>query len=112
MLPLQNGLEEQFFGQAMRLRDDPCFSVPAMIARSLASVGSNQPLHIPDKQLRSKLDALTEYRNACVRTAAMRLVAPSLGRLNVFSVLLKSFQNYFVSHTVLQQMMKGTPAIA
>lgn len=70
-------LEEQFLGQAMRLCDDPDPSVRAMIAQSLASVGSKLPLRISEKQLWPKLDALMEDPNARVRAAAMRAVARS-----------------------------------
>lgn len=70
-------LEEQFLGQAMRLCDDQDPSVRAMIAQSLASVGSKLPLRISEKQLWPKLDTLMTDDNARVRAAAMRAVARS-----------------------------------
>lgn len=70
-------LEEQFLGQAMRLCDDHDPSVRAMIAQSLASVGSKLPLRISEKQLWPKLDNLMNDENARVRAAAMRAVARS-----------------------------------
>lgn len=70
-------LEEQFLGQAMRLCDDPDPSVRAMIAQSLASVGSKLPLRISEKQLWPKLDTLMTDDNARVRAAAMRAIARS-----------------------------------
>lgn len=70
-------LEEQFLGQAMRLCDDQDPSVRAMIAQSLASVGSKLPLRISEKQLWPKLDTLMTDENARVRAAAMRAVARS-----------------------------------
>lgn len=70
-------LEDQFLGQAMRLCDDQDPSVRAMIAQSLASVGSKLPLRISEKQLWPKLDSLMADDNARVRAAAMRAVARS-----------------------------------
>lgn len=70
-------LEEQFLSQAMRLCDDQDPSVRAMIAQSLASVGSKLPLRISEKQLWPKLDTLMSDENARVRAAAMRAVARS-----------------------------------
>eukprot|EP00177_Eucheuma_denticulatum_P003697 GFKZ01006697.1.p1 GENE.GFKZ01006697.1~~GFKZ01006697.1.p1 ORF type:complete len:876 (-),score=130.01 GFKZ01006697.1:1165-3792(-) len=70
-------LEDQFLGQAMRLCDDQDPSVRAMIAQSLASVGSKLPLRISEKQLWPKLHSLMADDNARVRAAAMRAVARS-----------------------------------
>lgn len=70
-------LEEQFLGQAMRLCDDVDASVRAMIAQSLASVGSKLPLRISERQLWPKLDTLMGDENARVRAASMRAVARS-----------------------------------
>lgn len=70
-------LEDQFLGQAIRLCDDQDPSVRAMIAQSLASVGSKLPLRISEKQLWPKLDSLMADNNARVRAAAMRAVARS-----------------------------------
>lgn len=70
-------LEEQFLGQAMRLCEDSDPSVRAMIAQSLASVGSKLPLRISERQLWPKLDLLMADDNARVRAAAMRAVARS-----------------------------------
>lgn len=70
-------LEEQFLGQAMRLCDDQDPSVRAMIAQSIASVGSKLPLRISEKMLWPKLDSLMSDENARVRAAAMRAIAKS-----------------------------------
>lgn len=88
-----NELEEQFLAQAMRLCDDPDASVRAMIAQSLASVGSKLPLRISEKQLWPKLDALLADDNARVRAAAMRAVARSAESHKTESLTSPSFTN-------------------
>lgn len=70
-------LEEQFLGQAIKLCEDRDASVKAMIAQSLASVGSKLPLRISERQLWPKLSKLMNDENARVRAAAMRAVARS-----------------------------------
>ncbi|CDF40810.1 unnamed protein product [Chondrus crispus] len=84
-------LEDQFLGQALRLCDDQDPSVRAMIAQSLATVGSKLPLRISEKQLWPKLDALMRDENARVRAAAMRAVAKSAEAHKVESKVSPSF---------------------
>lgn len=86
-------LEEQFLGQAMRLCDDQDPSVRAMIAQSLASVGTKLPLRISEKQLWPKLDALMTDDNARVRAAAMRAVARSAEAHKAECLASPSFKN-------------------
>lgn len=86
-------LEEQFLGQAMRLCDDPDPSVRAMIAQSLASVGSKLPLRISERQLWPKLDTLMGDDNARVRAAAMRAVARSAEAHKSEALTSPSFQS-------------------
>lgn len=84
-------LEDQFLGQALRLCDDEDPSVRAMIAQSLATVGSKLPLRISEKQLWPKLDTLMRDDNARVRAAAMRAVAKSAEAHKVESTVSPSF---------------------
>lgn len=86
-------LEEQFLGQAMRLCDDPDPSVRAMIAQSLASVGSKLPVRISEKQLWPKLNTLMADENARVRAAAMRAVARSAEAHKAEALTSPSFQS-------------------
>ena len=85
-------LEDQFLAQAMRLCDDQDPSVRAMIAQSLASVGSKLPLRISEKQLWPKLDTLMTDDNARVRAAAMRAVARSAEAHKAEALTSPSFQ--------------------
>jgi hypothetical protein len=68
-------LEQKFLRQALRLCEDKDPSVRAMIAQSLASLGTKLPLVVSEKHLWPKLNALMDDENPRVRAAAMRAVA-------------------------------------
>lgn len=68
-------LETQFLSHALVLCDDHDPSVRAMIAQSLASLGTKLPLSISEAHLWPKLDRLMHDENPRVRAAAMRAVA-------------------------------------
>lgn len=68
-------LEAKFLFQALRLCDDVDASVRAMIAQSLAALGTKLPLYVSEKHLWPKLNALMDDENPRVRAAAMRAVA-------------------------------------
>lgn len=68
-------LEAKFLYQALRLCDDVDPSVRAMIAQSLAALGTKLPLYVSEKHLWPKLNSLMDDDNPRVRAAAMRAVA-------------------------------------
>lgn len=68
-------LESKFLKQALRLCDDENASVRAMIAQSLASLGTKLPLRTSEVYLWPKLNHLMNDSNPRVRAAAMRAVA-------------------------------------
>uniref|UniRef100_A0A7S1TGX7 Condensin complex subunit 1 C-terminal domain-containing protein n=1 Tax=Compsopogon caeruleus TaxID=31354 RepID=A0A7S1TGX7_9RHOD len=70
-------VEEQFLDQALAICDDPDSSVRAMIAQSLASVGSKLPLRVAEFHLWPKLEKLMSDSNSRVRAAALRAIAKS-----------------------------------
>lgn len=70
-------IEAMFLTQAIELAGDEDPSVRAMIAQSLAAVGSKLPLRVSEKHLWPKLQTLMDDENARVRAAAMRAIARS-----------------------------------
>lgn len=70
-------IESMFLKQAIDLADDEDPSVRAMIAQSMAAVGSKLPLRVSEKHLWPKLKLLMKDENARVRAAAMRAIARS-----------------------------------
>lgn len=70
-------IEDMFLKQAIELASDDDPSVRAMIAQSMASVGSKLPLRVSEKHLWPKLKTLMKDSNARVRAAAMRAIARS-----------------------------------
>lgn len=88
-------LEETFMRQALDLASDEDPSVRAMIAQSMAAVGSKLPLRVSEKHLWPKLKKLMKDQNARVRAAAMRAIARSAeahkehaSRTNMYQTLL------------------------
>lgn len=70
-------IETMFLAHAIELAGDDDPSVRAMIAQSMAAVGSKLPLRVSEKHLWPKLQKLMDDENARVRAAAMRAIARS-----------------------------------
>jgi HEAT repeats len=70
-------IENMFLKQALELAADEDPSVRAMIAQSMAAVGSKLPLRVSEKHIWPKLKTLMKDSNARVRAAAMRAIARS-----------------------------------
>jgi hypothetical protein len=70
-------IETTFLKQALDLAADEDPSVRAMIAQSMAAVGSKLPLRVSERHLWPKLRTLMKDPNARVRAAAMRAIARS-----------------------------------
>lgn len=70
-------IETTFLSEALSLADDEDPSVRAMIAQSMAAVGSKLPMRVSEKHLWPTLNKLMKDSNARVRAAAMRAIARS-----------------------------------